>query len=94
MKDTFKIQELRDHQVDEIRALSEGNYVFIETKTGSDMSLAYECLPLVRASRLVHQSNSLARAFDFAVRYTKGEKKVCELDRKPWLAKMRLSWRN
>jgi len=26
--------------------------------------------------------------FDFAVRSTKGEEKVCVLDRNPWLAKM------
>jgi len=26
--------------------------------------------------------------FDFAVRYTKGEEKVCVLDCNPWLAKM------
>jgi len=26
--------------------------------------------------------------FDFTVRYTKGEEKVCVLDRNPWLAKM------
>jgi len=36
------------------------------------------------------QSNRLARAFDFAVRYTKGEEKVCVLDRNHWLAKMPL----
>jgi len=34
------------------------------------------------------QSNRLARAFDFDVRYTKGEVKVCVLDRNPWLAKL------
>jgi len=34
------------------------------------------------------QLNCLARAFDFAVRYTKGEEKVCVLDCNPWLAKM------
>jgi len=34
------------------------------------------------------QSNRLAHAFNFAVRYTKGEEKVCVLDRNPWLAKM------
>jgi len=32
------------------------------------------------------QSNNLARAFNFAVRYTKGEEKVCVLDRNSWLA--------
>jgi len=26
---------------------------------------------------------------EFAMRYTKGEEKVCVLDRNPWLAKMR-----
>jgi len=31
---------------------------------------------------------ALPRDFDFAVRYTKGEDKVCVLDRNPWLAKM------
>jgi len=36
------------------------------------------------------QSNRLALAFDFSVRYTKGEEKVCVLDRNPWLAKMNL----
>jgi len=30
--------------------------------------------------------------FDFAVRYTKGEEKVCVLDRNPWLAKMKCGW--
>jgi len=34
-------------QVAAIRALSEGNYVFIGTKTGSDKSLAYVCFYLV-----------------------------------------------
>jgi len=34
------------------------------------------------------QSNRLASAFDFAVRYTKGEEKVCVPDRNPWLGKM------
>jgi len=28
---------------------------------------------------------------DFAMRYTKGEEKVCVLDRNPWLAKMMTS---
>jgi len=28
--------------------------------------------------------------FDFAVRYIKGEEKVCVLDRNPWLTKMRI----
>jgi len=28
--------------------------------------------------------------FEYAVRYTKGEEKVCVLDRNPWLAKMTL----
>jgi len=31
---------------------------------------------------------ALLRDFEFAVRYTKGEEKVCVLDRNPWLAKM------
>jgi len=73
---------LRGHQIAAIRDLSEGNDVCIVTKTGSDKSLAYECLPLVRASRLdlilpdYIQLNRLARAFEFAVRYIKGEEKV------------------
>jgi len=36
---------------------------------------------------------ALPGEFEFAVRYTKGEEKVCVLDRKPWLAKMRDSRR-
>jgi len=31
---------------------------------------------------------ALTGDFDFTVRYTKGEEKVCVLDRNPWLAKM------
>jgi len=37
------------------------------------------------------QSNRLARAFEFDVRYTKGEEKLCVLDRNPCLAKMVVS---
>jgi len=79
----LKIQELRDLQVAAIRALSEGNNVFIGTKTGSDKSLAYECFPLVVIYVAIGapysgciQSNRLARAFEFAARYIKGEEKV------------------
>jgi len=34
------------------------------------------------------QSHRLARDFEFAMIYTKGEAKVCVLGRNPWLAKM------
>jgi len=51
----FQNTRVKRSTVAAIHAHSEGNYVFIWTKTGSDnKSLAYECLPLVRASRLVH----------------------------------------
>jgi len=58
-------------------------YSSIGTKIGSDKSLAYEWLPLVRASRLVHLTLAASNlcisihAFSFAVIYTKGEEKVC-----------------
>jgi len=35
-----------------------------------------------------HPLDGAPQGFKFAVRYAKGEEKVCVLDRKPWLAKM------
>jgi len=53
------MQELIYHQVVAKRALSEGNDVFIGTKTGSDKSLAYECLPGTRVAIGVSNSGCI-----------------------------------
>jgi len=58
-----------------------GNDVLTGTKSGSGKSLAYECLPRTCVaigatnSGCIQSANCLARAFDFAVRYTKGEER-------------------
>jgi len=46
------------------------------------------CVAIGAPNSACIQSNRFARAFDFVVRYTKGEEKVCVLDRKPCLTKM------
>jgi superfamily II DNA helicase RecQ len=44
---TFGIEQLTQHQEESIKAVMNGQDVFLGTRTGSSKSSAYECLPLL-----------------------------------------------
>ena len=47
IQDKFHIEALTDHQIEAIKALRQGQDVFVGTKTGSGKSVIYECSPIV-----------------------------------------------